>query len=48
MKPFQFSRTAVNELFSEPRQIFKMERSAKIVNYFQPLTSFAKRSILDI
>ena len=35
-------------MFSEPRQIFKMERSAKIVNYFQPLTSFAKRSILDI
>ena len=34
--------------YSEPFQTSKMERFGKIVNNLQPLTIFAKRSILDI
>ena len=33
--------------YSEPYQTSKMESFAKIVNGFQPLTIFAKRSIID-
>ena len=36
------------EAYSEPCQTSKMERFAKIINSFQPLTTFAKRSILDV
>ena len=36
------------ELYSEPCQIYKMARFVEIVNDFQPLTIFAKRSILDV
>ena len=32
----------------EPSQIFKMEPFAKIINAFQPITIFAKSSILDV
>ena len=37
-----------SEAYSEPFQTYKMERFAKIVNNFQPLTIFTNRSILDI
>ena len=33
--------------YSEPYQTSKMESFAKIVNGFQPLTIFAKSSIID-
>ena len=36
------------DAYSEPFQTSKMERFGKIVNNLQPLTIFAKRSILDI
>ena len=35
-------------MYSEPYQTSKMDRLAKIVYGFYPLTIFAKRSILDI
>ena len=38
----------IAEAYSEPYQTSKMERFAKIVNGFQPLTIFGKRSILDV
>ena len=34
--------------YSEPRETSKMECFAKVVNGFQPLTIFAKCSILDV
>ena len=34
--------------YSEPCQTSKMKRFPEIVNCFQPLTIFTKRSILDI
>ena len=34
--------------FSQPCQTSNMERFAKIANGFQPLTIFAKHSILDV
>ena len=37
-----------SEAYSEPCQISKIVRFAKIVNSFQSLTIFAKRSILDV
>ena len=37
-----------SEAYSEPYQLSKMERFAKIINGFQPLTIFAKQSILDV
>ena len=37
-----------SEVYSEPSQISKMTRFAKMVNGFQPFTIFAKRSILDL
>ena len=37
-----------SEAYSEPCQIAKIVRFAKIVNSFQSLTIFAKRSILDV
>ena len=36
------------ETYLEPCQISKMECFAKIINGFQPLTIFARRSILDV
>ena len=36
------------ETYSEPNQTSKMEFFAKIINGFQPLTIFAKRSFVDI
>ena len=36
------------ELYSEPSQISKMELSAKIMNGWNPLTFFAKSSILEV
>ena len=36
------------EVYSEPCQELKLERFAKIVNSFQKLTNFAKRSILHV
>ena len=36
------------ELYSQPCQTSKMERFGKIVNRFQRLTIFTKRSILDV
>ena len=36
------------EVYSEPCQTSKIEHFVKIVNDFQPLSIFAKRSILDI
>ena len=35
-------------MYSELWQTSKMERFTKIVNGFQPLTIFSKRSILDV
>ena len=37
-----------SETYSEPSQISKMKLFANIVDYSQPLTIFAKRSILGI
>ena len=37
-----------SEAYSEHCQTFKMERSEKIVEGFEPLTIFTKRSILDV
>ena len=34
--------------YAEPCQISKIERFAKIINGFKPLTIFAKHSILDV
>ena len=36
------------ETYSEHSQRFKMELFAKIMNGFQPITIFAKSSILDV
>ena len=36
------------EVYLEPCHTSKMDRFAKIVNSYKPLTIFAKRSILDI
>ena len=36
------------EVYSEPCQTSKIEHFVKIVNDFQPLSIFVKRSILDI
>ena len=36
------------EAYSESRQVFNMKLLVKIVNNFQPLTIFAKSSILDV
>ena len=36
------------ETYSEPSRISQMELFAKIVNGFQPLTIFARSSILDV
>ena len=36
------------EAYPEPCQTSKMERFAKIVNDFYPLTIFTRRSILDV
>ena len=38
----------MSEGYSEPFQTSKMERSAKIIKGFQPLTMLAKTSILDV
>ena len=38
----------IAEAYSEPSQTPKMEPFAKMDKGFQPLTIFAKRSILDI
>ena len=38
----------ITQAYSEPCQTSKIERFAKIVNVFQPLTTFAKRTILDV
>ena len=35
-------------MYSEPYQTSKMERFARVVNAFKPLTIFAERSILDV
>ena len=43
----KFTRS-YSEAYSEPCQASKMERFAKQVNVFQPLTFFAKRSILNV
>ena len=37
-----------SETYSEPSQTFKMELFAKIIGCIQPLTIFAKRSILGV
>ena len=44
---FQYSLN-ITWTHSEPRQISKMELSAKIINAFWPLTILAKSSILDV
>ena len=40
--------TSYSEAYSEPSLISKMELFAKIVKGFQPLSIFAKNSILDV
>ena len=37
-----------SNVYSEPYQISKMERFAKIVNDSKPLTNFGKSSALDV
>ena len=38
----------ISEVYSKHCQTFKMEIFAKIVNGFQPLTFFAKSSIVEV
>ena len=45
---FVWQCSATIEVYPEPYQTSKMELLAKIVNGFQPLTIFAKSSILDV
>ena len=47
-KSLKKSRISAQRLNSGPRQISKMEYSAKIVNIFYSLTSFAKHSMFDV
>ena len=43
-----FAKMDCFEAYSEPCQTSKIELFAKIVNGFQPLTIFAKSSVLDV
>ena len=42
------SAGSLTEAYSDPCQTSKMENFAKIVDGFQPLPIFAKRSIIDV
>ena len=41
------SRCVIKRQYSKPCQTSKTERFAKVINDFQPLTIFAKLSVLD-
>ena len=47
IKSMQLLGNIIPKAYSEPCQTSKMERFAKIVNRFHPLTFFGKRSNLD-